>query len=168
VPASSRRRQIIRVDIEAALLSRWPLFCGRLLGLANSLVRFEGWGLHFEASRSSLSIMPDVFDFTRLGVSACRENAKRRFRRDREPVAEVTRGPAAIVKLGPEPVRFRFMRFPGFRFVGLAVAEHQYLCAHLPLRLCRRRFFAAKGIKALRDSHQRPFLSHCRNLGHIA
>jgi hypothetical protein len=81
--------------------------------------------------------MPDVFDFTRLGVSACRENAKRRFRRDREPVAKVTRGPAAIVKLGPEPVRFRFMRFPGFRFVGLAVAEHQYLCAHLPLHLRR-------------------------------
>jgi hypothetical protein len=28
------------------LLSRWPLFCGRFPGLANSLVRLRGLALH--------------------------------------------------------------------------------------------------------------------------
>ena len=74
--------------------------------------------------------MPEVFDFTRLGVSACREPAARRFRRDHEPVAVVTRGPAEIVKLGSEPVRFLFMRFDGFHVIHRGVVEYQDFCAH--------------------------------------
>ena len=71
----------------------------------------------------SLNIMPDVLDFTRLGVSACRVSAMRRFRRDHEPVAAVTRGPAAIVKLDSEPLRFLFMRVPGFRCIFLSFLQ---------------------------------------------
>ena len=90
--------------------------------------------------------MPEVFDFTRLGVSACRESAARRFRRDREPVAVVTRGPAEIAKLGSEPVRFLFMRFLGFHVGHLAVIEHQDFCAH---RFSRMLFV---GVSVLADA----------------
>ena len=83
--------------------------------------------------------MPEMFDFTRLGVSACRESATRCFRRDTEPVAVVTRGPAAIVKVDSEPLRFLFMRVPGFRGIILSflqfldfgrITEYQFL-SHL-------------------------------------
>jgi hypothetical protein len=70
--------------------------------LCHSITLFSHMPFAGIADSLALNIMPEVFDFTHLGVSACRESAMRRFRRDHEPVAVVTRGTAAIIKLDAE------------------------------------------------------------------